>query len=244
MPVSEEALRLLGPREFGIVRTALGRILGVAHRIAGSADYDSERIELVAGVRLLIAPSVFNPRLLRTGEYFARVIAGYRLGAGGNVLDLGTGSGICAIVAARHARRVVAVDINPAAVRCATVNAQLNGVEQRIECRTGDLFAPVAGERFDAIFFNPPFASGAPSDARDCAWRSTDVATRYAAQLAEHLAQNGRAWLLLSTWGDACATFVDELVKRGFRLEVFAVRSFVNERVTILEVRPASEDNR
>ncbi len=244
MPVSEEALRLLGPREFGAVRAALGRILGIAHRIAGSRDYDSEHIEHVAGVRLLIAPSVFNPRLLRTGEYFARVIAGYRLGAGGNVLDLGTGSGICAIVAARHARRVIAVDINPAAVRCATLNAQLNAVERRITCRTGDLFSPVAGERFDAIFFNPPFASGAPRDARDCAWRSTDVAARYAEQLADHLAERGRAWLLLSTWGDACAMFVDELVSRNYELEVFAVRSFVNERVTILEVRPGSEDNR
>lgn len=244
MPVSEEALRLLGPREFGIVRTVLGRIVGVAHRLAGSADHDSERFEHVAGARLLIAPSVFNPRLLRTGEYFARVIAGYRLGAGGSVLDLGTGSGICAIVAARHARRVVAVDINPAAVRCARVNAQLNAVEQRIECRAGDLFAPVAGERFDAIFFNPPFAFGLPRNARDCAWRSTDIAARYAAQLAGHLAENGRAWLLLSTWGDACATFVDELVKRDYRLDVFAVRRFVNERVTILEVRPGSEDDR
>lgn len=230
-------MRLLGARDFGIVRTALGRLLGVAHRVTGSGRYDRARIERVGDLQLLIVPSVFNPRLLRTGEFFARVIAGHRLGADRDVLDLGTGSGICAIAAGRHARRVVAVDINRAAVRCATVNAQINSVEQRVECRAGDLFAPVTGERFDVVFFNPPFAFGEPRDARDCAWRSTDVALRFAAQLDGHLAADGRAYLLLSTWGDACAAFVDELVRRGFELRVHAVRRFVNERVTILEVR-------
>ncbi len=61
-----------------------------------------------------------------------------------------------------YARRVVAVDINPAAVRCAQINALLNQLEQRIEVRRGDLFAPVAGERFDLVLFNPPFLRGAP----------------------------------------------------------------------------------
>ena len=74
---------------------------------------------------------------------------------------MGTGSGVCAVFAARHAHRVVAVDINPGAVRCAALNALLNHVEARIEVRQGDLFAPVARERFDLVLFNPPFFVGA-----------------------------------------------------------------------------------
>jgi HemK-related putative methylase len=218
-------------------------VLIAAHRIAGSRRYDEPRIVRVAGTRVLIAPSVFNPRLLRTGEFFARVIDRHQLGAQGQVLDMGTGSGVCAIVAARRAKRVLAVDINPAAVRCAAVNAALNGVESRVECREGDLFGPVAGMRFDVIFFNPPFARGTPADARDCAWRSSDVAPRFAAALAAHLAPGGRAYLLLSTWGDACAWFIDELGRHGHGYSVFAVRRFVNERLTLLEIhgtrRPA-----
>ena len=158
-----------------------------------------------------------------------------QLGAGADVLDLGTGSGVCAVFAARHARRVVAVDINRAAVRCAELNAQLNGL--RIDCRHGDLFGPVAGQRFDTIFFNPPFVSGAPASAQDHAWRSVDVATRFARDLAAHLAPAGRAYLLLSTFGDACASFVEELARRGYSLTPFATRRFINERVTVLEVR-------
>jgi hypothetical protein len=50
-----------------------------------------------------------------------------------------------------------------------------------------------------------------------------------------------RAYLLLSTFGDACARFVEELAARGYGLSVFAVRRYINERVTVLEVRRAGE---
>jgi methylase of polypeptide subunit release factors len=235
MPASERATQLLGERPQGVLRTMLGAALGFGLRAAG-AHRERERLEHVRGTPILVLPSVFNPRLLRTGAFFADIIAAQRLGNDGDVLDLGTGSGVCAVFAARHARRVVAVDINRAAVRCAAINAQLNKLETRIECLQGDLFASVAGRRFDAIFFNPPFIVGAPVNPRDCAWRATDVAARFADGLQAHLTPDGRAYLLLSTYGDACALFVDELLQRGYSLAVFATRRFVNERATILEV--------
>ena len=237
MPASESATRLLGPRDQGLLRSGLGSVLGLGYRIAG-AHRQRVRLEQVHGTPLLVLPTVFNPRLLRTGAFFARVIASEQLGAQGDVLDLGTGSGICAVFAARQARRVVAVDINRAAVRCASLNARLNQLEARIDCRHGDLFSPVAGERFDTVFFNPPFIAGPPADAQDHAWRSVDVAARLAAGLREHLAPGGRAYLLLSTFGDACTSFVDELARGGYTLASFATRRFINERVTVLEVRP------
>lgn len=237
MPASEFSLQLLGNPKQGLIRESAGRLVGLANRLVGRYRYDSRRMEIVRGTPLVILPSVFNPRLLRTGEFFAGVIADRRLGSGGEVLDMGTGSGVCAVFAARHARHVVAVDINRAAVRCASINAALNELEGRIECRHGDLFAPLREQRFDAVFFNPPFLVGTPESERDCAWRSTDVATRFAAGLDRHLTATGRAYLLLSTFGDACGLFVDELTSRGFELSVLAVRRYINERVTILEVR-------
>ncbi len=71
-------------------------------------------------------------------------------------LDLGTGCGIQALHASRHARRVVATDISERALDLARLNAALNGVTN-IEFRLGSLFEPVAGERFDHIVSNPPF---------------------------------------------------------------------------------------
>ena len=84
-----------------------------------------------------------------------------------SALDLGTGCGIQAMHAARHARRVVATDISARALDIAAVNAELNGFEN-IEFRLGSLFEPVADESFDQIVSNPPFvitprAEGVPS---------------------------------------------------------------------------------
>ena len=78
------------------------------------------------------------------------------------MLDLGTGSGVGAVFAAQWAGQVVAVDVNPAAVRCARINVLLHGVEDRVDVLQGDLFEPVAGERFDVILFNPPYFPGQP----------------------------------------------------------------------------------
>ena len=78
-------------------------------------------------------------------------------------LDLGSGCGVQALFAARHSQRVIATDINPAALRYTEFNAQLNNIEN-VECRLGDLFEPVADERFDLILSNPPFVIGPKSE--------------------------------------------------------------------------------
>ena len=71
-------------------------------------------------------------------------------------LDVGTGAGIHALLAAAHSGQVVATDINPRALNFARMNAQLNGIEN-ISFRQGSLFEPVADEKFDLIVSNPPF---------------------------------------------------------------------------------------
>lgn len=80
------------------------------------------------------------------------------------VLDLGTGSGCIALTLA-HARpdlRVTATDDSADALACARRNAERHGI-RNVEFLAGDWFAPVAGNRFDAIVANPPYVrSGDP----------------------------------------------------------------------------------
>ena len=206
------------------------------YRLSGKARYDAYRLESLHGLRIVVLPSVANPKVLRTGDFFAGALGGSEVSADTRVLDLGTGSGVCALAAARHSRRVVAVDINTAAVRCARANALLNALDHRVEVRHGDLFEAVAAERFDLVLFNPPFQLGEPRTPRDAAWRCADLPTRFAAQLEAHLAPQGMALLLLSSFGDACARFETELRARHFELRVFATRRFVNETLTLLRV--------
>src|SRR5215210_7888664 len=73
-----------------------------------------------------------------------------------SVLDVGTGGGIQALLAAAHAERVVATDVCPRALNFAEMNARLNGIEN-IEFRVGSFFEPAGEEQFDLIVANPPF---------------------------------------------------------------------------------------
>src|SRR5215475_6745847 len=117
----------LRPLRFPAIAGLLGKVQGWYIRLLGKHRYDHFRFETVRGAHFVVTPSVFNPKALRTGEFFASVIDDPQLvKPDTEVLDMGTGSGVGAVLAARHARRVVAVDINAAAVRCAGINALVN----------------------------------------------------------------------------------------------------------------------
>jgi SAM-dependent methyltransferase len=114
-------------------------------------------------------------------------------------LDLGTGSGIQAILAAAHAGQVVGTDVNPRALEFARFNAVLNGVGN-VELREGDLFEPVAGERFDLVVCNPPYLI-APSEGfafRDSGIRGDRFCAELVRRVPEHLTDGGLAHVLVS----------------------------------------------
>ena len=228
---------LLKVARLPLVMRLLGKAMAFGYRLVGKDRYDDFRVERVHGIPFIVIPSVFNPKVPRTGEFLASQLDTRLVQHDWAVLDMGTGSGVCAVFAARHARSVVAVDINEAAVRCAGINARLNHLEHKIDVRQGDLFAPVQGEKFDLILFNPPFLRGTPTDDRDRAWRSSDVAERFVAGLREHLRRRGCALVLLSTFGDG-GHFLHAFRERGLDVSVFAERRFVNERLTIFRVAP------
>ncbi|OGZ37419.1 MAG: hypothetical protein A3I88_00235 [Candidatus Portnoybacteria bacterium RIFCSPLOWO2_12_FULL_39_9] len=92
--------------------------------------------------------------ICRENCYFAKHILAPKNGA---VLDMCTGSGVLAIFAAEKATKVIAVDINPRALEFARFNAVLNGVENKIEFRQGNLWEPVKNEKFNLVMANPPF---------------------------------------------------------------------------------------
>jgi HemK-related putative methylase len=218
-----------------LIMRLIGKTMAFGYRLLGKDRYDDYRLERINGAPFVVMPSVFNPKVPRTGEFLASLIDPDWVKSDWEVLDMGTGSGVCAVFAAKHARRVVAVDINPAAVRCARLNVLLNGAEERIDVRQGDLFDAVADERFDLILFNPPFLRGAPRDDRDRAWRASDVAERFAAGLRERLKPEGAALVLLSTFGEG-GNFLDEFYKQGLGVEMFAERRFVNETLTVFKL--------
>ena len=117
------------------------------------------------------------------------------------VLDLGTGCGIQAMHAARHAERVVATDISVRALRIAQLNIELNGIDN-VEFRHGSLFEPIAGRKFDQIVSNPPFvitprADGVPAyEYRDGGMVGDELVREVIRGVADSLSAGGVAQLL------------------------------------------------
>jgi release factor glutamine methyltransferase len=115
------------------------------------------------GMSLVIEPSVLVPRPdTETVIEVARAFRGDR-SAPCRVLDLCTGSGAIALAMAKElpAATVIATELSPAAAAVARTNVENNQFAGRVEIREGDLWAPVAGERFDLIVSNPPYIASA-----------------------------------------------------------------------------------
>jgi release factor glutamine methyltransferase len=126
---------------------------------------------------------------------------------GERVLDMGTGCGILGILAAKKGCRVVAVDVNPYAARCARENATFNNVRGKMAFIQGDLFTPLRkAEKFDVILFNAPYLPADKSEADSWitrAWAGgatgRQIIDRFISEAPKHLKRSGRVLLLQST---------------------------------------------
>jgi ribosomal protein L3 glutamine methyltransferase len=121
----------------------------------------------IQGVPFYVDERVIVPRSL-IGELVMTVFAEDNALTGdperiASVLDLCTGGGSLAILAARvfPKARIVAADISPGALEVAERNLKEHGLHDRIALREGDLFAPLEGARFDLILANPPYVDEA-----------------------------------------------------------------------------------
>lgn len=166
----------------------------------------STRSARAAGFRLTVRPTVFHPRYFLTSEFFADFIDKLDL-SGKRVVEIGTGSGVLALAAARAgAKQVIAIDINPNAALSASDNAQLNGYGDRILPVCCNLLSGVA-ERplFDVILSSPPSFPGEPKDVADRAWFAgpgySHIAEMFSAARAR-LRPGGRFYILLSSDSD------------------------------------------
>jgi release factor glutamine methyltransferase len=149
---------------------------------------------------------------------------------GEKVLDMGTGCGILAVLAAEKTSEVVAVDVNPLAVACAKKNAKLNGVAAKVETFLGNLFDAIeANEKFDLILFNAPYLPVERGEGKswiEKAWAGgktgRTVIDQFISKASNYLTENGRILLVqssLSNVGETlrqfsqhklCATLVGE----------------------------------
>jgi len=209
------------------------------YRAMGRRRMERIVLEHVGHRSFVILPHVFNPNIFRSARCLAEHIAQCRLPPpNGNptALDMGTGSGIQAVVLAGRGFAVTAVDINPQAVRCAEINATLNGLEDRIEVLESDLFAQVAGRTFDLVVFNPPFFKGEAKSDFELAWKSIDVVDRFAADVSHALKPHGKTLIVWSSYAEEQA-LLGPLLRANLRTQAVSRRRMGAEKLTVYEAQ-------
>ncbi|GAB6136320.1 HemK2/MTQ2 family protein methyltransferase [Thermococcus prieurii] len=185
------------------------------------------------GLRILLDENVYEP-----AEDTFLLAETLEVKPGETALDVGTGTGIIALLMARKAKRVLGVDVNPKAVELARKNALLNGIGN-VEFRLSDLFGNVSG-RFDVITFNAPYLPGEPEEAIDLALvggeTGREVIDRFIREVPEYLTENGRVYLVQSS-----ITGIEETLnlfrKAGLRAEVVAKRHLFFEDIVVVQAR-------
>jgi release factor glutamine methyltransferase len=164
---------------------------------------------------------------------------------GAQVLEVGTGCGILGILAAEKAASVVAVDLNPYAIRCAKKNSTLNRVRNKMAfIQSGLLIAFDENAKFDLILFNAPYLPSAECEEDSWMVRSwaggtngRQVIDRFISQAPLHLKACGRILLMQSTLSNAEETirkFEEYNLKASIRAE-YKLPFF--ETLTLIEAK-------
>ena len=178
------------------------------------------------GLRLDVPTGVFHPGLFFSSGVLAAEIE-QRRPAGWSVLDVGCGTGLLALAAARAGAAVTAIDINIDAVRATAANAATNGLS--VEALQSDLFAALAGRRFDLVLINPPYFAKDPIDDTERAWfAGADLGyfDRLFAGLGDHLVDGSERGMALMVLGEGCDmdTISAAATRHGFLLDLAAGR--------------------
>jgi 16S rRNA G1207 methylase RsmC len=174
----------------------------------------------VAGMEILVRRDVFSPDPAETlsTSFLIECLPSLH---GKSVLDLGCGSGVLSLHAARHgASRVMAVDPDRSAVMNARENVAATGSANEIAVQQADLFEGLDG-RFDAILANLPIA--------DSAWPGIEEGLRklygrLIDQMPTHMTEGGACFISFASFGDI-ESFADIIADSPGRIVIHATRS-------------------
>lgn len=116
---------------------------------------------------VLVLPGVFHPGFFSSTRLILEYIE-QKINPGETLLEIGSGTGLISVIAARKHARVTALDISSAAIENTFLNVKANSV--KVDVVKSDLFDSLDNKRFDWIIVNPPYYARDPRTESDFAW--------------------------------------------------------------------------
>jgi len=193
------------------------------------------RIYRYEDIQLEISPQVFHPGFFTSTQLLLQYIRRFPL-RNKLVLELGAGSGLIAMQAAREGALVTATDINPVAIEYLHSNSLQNNI--LLEIIHSDLFAGIPCRSFDIIAINPPYYKKDPLAPGDYAWfcgEKGEYFTRLFNQLPGYMHENTQVLMVLC---DGCDIRMIEgaAARNGCMLQLMMTKQNMLEKNFIYKI--------
>lgn len=186
-------------------------------------------------LHLILEQGIFHPRYFKSSQLLLQLVESENV-EGKTILEMGSGSGITALLAAQKGGIVTAVDINPKAVEVLIANGKRN--ELNLDVIASDLFDAVVHEPFDMILINPPFYPKQPRSFAEHAWfcgTEFEYFEKLFRQLKERELNSG----IFMTLSDDCKLDkITSIAKQyGFEFELKRTVRSIFEKNFLFEIR-------
>ena len=186
-------------------------------------------------VRVLILPGVFHPRFFLSTKLLLKAIKKIDI-KNRSVLELGAGSGLISLVAAKNGAQVTASDISETSIRNIKENQTKNNLF--FPLIHSDLFSKIPEQVFDFVVINPPYYKKDPVSEADHAWycgKDGDYFVKLFSQLPAFIHAHSLVLMVLSD--DCDIQMVRETaLKNRLKFKLFTQRNFVFEKNFVFEI--------
>jgi release factor glutamine methyltransferase len=196
-----------------------------------------ERRFVYNGITTYVFPGVFHPGFFHSTKFILSYLADKDL-AGKSFLELGCGSGLVSIVAAKAGAAVTSSDLSLRALENTKHNANINNIFLKIVY--SDLFDGIDKTPFDWIVINPPYYARNPESEPDLAWycgENFEYFQKLFASLYDHMHSDSQVIMVLTKGADV-KTIEEKAKKHSFVLELLKENPvFFDERDFLFRVR-------
>lgn len=219
-------------------RSLIKRFLNLVYRPLVVQYLKKERQYRLRGIEVTVKPGVFHPGLFFSTKLLAAHLDCLQLEST-RFLELGAGSGLLSILAARRGAQVTASDISEISVQGIEDNAASNGVAVTAIC--SDMFDNLANTTFDVVIVNPPYFPSNPERAADYAWfcgSNYEYFSKLFAQLPSHISDTSIVRMILSD--DCDIGRITSLAEAtGIKMEVVSAKRVLWEKNFIFGLAPS-----